>query len=80
MIFSVWDPASGDDPKKVDPAKQVKTLHKDGAVRVGRFGGEGTGGQSFLDFDWKAGETYRLLVAKSPELWRDASGPRPPNF
>lgn len=62
VIFSVWDPAAGDDPKKVDPAKQVKTLHKDAAVRVGRFGGEGTGGQSFLDYAWKAGTTYRFLV------------------
>ena len=32
------------------------------SVRVGRFGGEGTGGQSFFDFDWKVGETYRFLV------------------
>src|SRR6476646_9043713 len=24
VIFSVWDPSAGDDPKKVDPAKQVK--------------------------------------------------------
>jgi Domain of unknown function (DUF3472)/Domain of unknown function (DUF5077) len=62
VIFSVWDPTSGDDPKKVDETKRVKTLHKDDGVRVGRFGGEGTGGQSFFDFDWKAGETYRFLV------------------
>jgi hypothetical protein len=61
-IFSVWDPTAGDDPKKVDPEKRVKMLHKDDAVRVGRFGGEGTGGQSFFDFDWKTGETYRFLV------------------
>ena len=61
-IFSVWDPTSGDDPKKVDPEKRVKMLHKDDAVRVGRFGGEGTGGQSFFDYDWKVGETYRFLV------------------
>lgn len=61
-IFSVWDPTAGDDPKKVDEAKRVKTLHKGDGVRVGRFGGEGTGGQSFFDTDWKVGETYRFLV------------------
>ena len=62
VIFSVWDPATGDNPATVPPAKRVKLLHKDKAVRVGRFGNEGTGGQSFLDFDWKINETYRFLV------------------
>jgi hypothetical protein len=66
VIFSVWDPTSGDDPKKVPEEKKVKLLHKDEAVRVGRFGGEGTGGQSFFDYDWKVGETYRFLVKAEP--------------
>ncbi len=70
VIFSVWDPGSQSDPKKVDPEKQVKMLHKDAAVRVGRFGNEGTGGQSFFDYDWKVGETYRFCVAAH------AKGPR----
>ena len=67
VIFSVWDPTSGDDPKSVPDEKRVKTLHKDDAVRVGRFGGEGTGGQSFFDFDWKIGDTYRFLVAATAD-------------
>jgi hypothetical protein len=62
VLFSVWDPTAGDDPKKVDDTKRVKMLHKDDAVRVQRFGGEGTGGQSFFDYEWKVGETYRFLV------------------
>ncbi len=62
VLFSVWDPTAGNDPKKVAEADRVKTLHKDDAVRVGRFGGEGTGGQSFLDYDWKVGDTYRFYV------------------
>ena len=62
VIFSVWDPGKQDDPNSVDPAKRVKLVSKDDAVRVGRFGNEGTGGQSFLDLDWKPGETYRFLV------------------
>lgn len=61
LIFSVWD-SEQDDPKKVDEDRRVKLLHKDEKVRIGRFGGEGTGGQSFLDYDWKIGETYRFLV------------------
>ncbi|AWM39765.1 hypothetical protein GobsT_18730 [Gemmata obscuriglobus] len=67
VLFSVWDPTTGDDPKKVDESKRVKMLHKDAAVRVGRFGGEGTGGQSFFDYDWKIGETYRFLVTAKPD-------------
>ncbi len=62
VIFSVWDPGKQDDPNSVDPANRVKLVTKDDAVRVGRFGNEGTGGQSFLELDWKPGETYRFLV------------------
>jgi hypothetical protein len=62
VLFSVWDPGSQDDPKAVAEEKRVKLLHKDDAVRVGRFGNEGTGGQAFFDYDWKVGETVRFLV------------------
>ncbi len=61
VLFSVWD-SNQNDPKAVGEDKRVKLLHKDGKVRIGRFGGEGTGGQSFLDYDWKVGDTYRFLV------------------
>jgi hypothetical protein len=62
LIFSVWD-SNQNDPRAVGEEKRVKLLYKDEKVRIGRFGGEGTGGQSFLDYDWKTGETYRFLVA-----------------
>lgn len=62
VLFSVWDPASGDNPANVPADKRVKLLHKHDRVRVGRFGNEGTGGQSFLDFDWQLKDTYRFLV------------------
>ena len=61
VIFSVWD-SNQDDPKALPEDKRVKLLHKDDAVRIGRFGGEGSGGQSFLDCDWKNGAVYRFLV------------------
>jgi Domain of unknown function (DUF3472)/Domain of unknown function (DUF5077) len=61
VIFSVWD-SNQNDPKAVEDDKRVKLLHKDEKVRIGRFGGEGTGGQSFLDYDWKVGTAYRFLV------------------
>jgi hypothetical protein len=67
VLFSVWDPAAGDDPAKVPPEKRVKLLHNDNAVRVKRFGNEGTGGQSFFDYDWKVGETYRFFVTAAAD-------------
>lgn len=65
ILFSVWDPGKGDDPDAVKPDERVMLLHKDPQVRVGRFGGEGTGGQSFFDYDWKVDTTYRFLVTAS---------------
>lgn len=61
LIFSVWD-SGQNDPKAVAEKERVKLIHKDEKVRTGRFGGEGTGGQSFFDYEWKVGETYRFLV------------------
>src|SRR6478609_6183622 len=80
-IFSVWDPAGGDDPKKVSEEKRVKLLHKGEGVRVGRFGNEGTGGQSFFDHDWKVGQPYRFLVtakADGPDRTAYSGYFRPP--
>ncbi len=62
VIFSVWDPTQGDNPNAVPEDQRVEILYKDEAVEARRFGGEGTGGQSFFKFDWKPGETYRFLV------------------
>ena len=61
LLFSVWD-SGQNDPKAVAADKRVQLLHKDAKVRIGRFGGEGTGGQSFFDYDWKTGQKYRFLV------------------
>jgi hypothetical protein len=62
LIFSVWD-SEQNDRKAVAADRRVKLIQKDEKVRVGRFGGEGTGGQSFFDFNWKPDTTYRFLLA-----------------
>jgi Domain of unknown function (DUF3472)/Domain of unknown function (DUF5077) len=67
VIFSVWDPTRGDDAAKVPPEQRVEILHQDPDVEVKRFGGEGTGGQSFFKYDWKVGETCRFLVRAKVE-------------
>jgi hypothetical protein len=61
LLFSVWD-SQQNDPKAVAEDQRTKLVHKDEKVRIGRFGGEGTGGQSFFDYDWKVRETYRFMV------------------
>ena len=59
VLFSVWDPAEGNG---------MTTLLKKGeGVTAQRFGGEGTGGQSYLPFNWKAGTTYRFLTRGKPD-------------
>ena len=72
VIFSVWDPGKQDDPRTVPPERRVKVLDKDPQTRVGRFGNEGTGGQSFLDLDWTPGKDYRFLVTTRAEGDRTA--------
>lgn len=72
VLFSVWDPRKQDNAKAVPEEQRVQVRHQDGAVRVKRFGGEGTGGQCFLDFDWKVGETYRFCVAATADGERSA--------
>jgi hypothetical protein len=75
VLFSVWEPGPQNDPKAVDEERRVKLVAKGEDVRIGRFGGEGTGGQSFFDYDWKAGETYRFLVtAKADDKRTEYAG------
>ena len=36
-------------------------------VRIGEFGNEGSGGQSYLVFLWQADTTYRFLTEVKPD-------------
>lgn len=67
VIFSVWDNHRGNNPGAVPEDVQVRILHAGEGVKVSRFGGEGTGGKSMFDYDWKIGETYRFLVTARPD-------------
>lgn len=72
VLFSVWDPGRQNDPSATPEDRRVKVLSQGDGVRVRRFGGEGTGGQSFYDYDWQLGETCRFLVASRPDGDRTA--------
>lgn len=57
ILFSVWDPNNG-----------TSTATKSGTnVITQRFGGEGTGGQAYLIYNWKAGNTYKFLTQALPD-------------
>ena len=63
IIFSIWDPvAHGDNPNDVPEEERTKLVKLGKDARSGRFGGEGTGGQSFVDYPWAIGENMRFLV------------------
>ncbi|VXC68684.1 DUF3472 domain-containing protein [Massilia sp. 9I] len=58
VLFSVWDADNG--------AKTTLAGKGAGVVDNG-FGGEGTGGQSYLVYNWLAGNTYRFLTRARPD-------------
>lgn len=66
ILFSVWSPFNTDDPKQIPDDKKIKLLKKGTDVHTGEFGNEGSGGQSYLTYNWKAGETYKFLIHAQP--------------
>ncbi|MGC4037517.1 MAG: DUF3472 domain-containing protein [Chitinophagaceae bacterium] len=66
ILFSVWSPFETDDPSKIPDDKKIKLLKKGKEVHTGEFGNEGSGGQSYLKYNWKAGATYRFLLKGEP--------------
>ena len=67
ILFSVWSPFSTDDPKNIPEDHRIQLLAKGKGVHSGEFGNEGSGGQSFMIYPWKAGTTYRFLNRVRPD-------------
>ena len=67
VLFSVWSPFSTDDPKKIPEDQRIVALGRGPEVKIGEFGNEGSGGQSYLIYPWKAGKTYRFLTQVTPD-------------
>lgn len=66
ILFSVWEPGEQNNPNTTPEERRVQTISSGDGVRVKRFGGEGTGGQSFYDYDWQVDQTYRFVVYAKP--------------
>ncbi|KAF2335025.1 DUF3472 domain-containing protein [Flavobacterium daemonense] len=67
VLFSVWSPFNTDDPKSIPESQKIKMLKKGENVHTGEFGSEGSGGQSYLKYNWKAGTTYKFLLRGTPQ-------------
>ncbi len=66
VLFSVWSPYNTDDPNEIPEDQRIKLLKKGEGVHTGEFGNEGSGGQSYYKFMWKAGTTYKFLLKGKP--------------
>lgn len=67
VLFSVWSPFDTQNPKNIPDSHKIKLLRKGKDVHIGEFGNEGSGGQSYLCYPWKAGRTYKFLMQVHPD-------------
>lgn len=67
ILFSVWSPFSTDDPNNIPEDHKIKLNCKGDGVITGEFGNEGSGGQSYLQYNWQAGITYKFLLKGEPD-------------
>jgi hypothetical protein len=58
VLFSIWD---------ADNGAKTTLVRKGANVVDNTFGGEGTGGQSYLLYNWVAGNTYRFITRATPD-------------
>lgn len=65
VIFSIWDPGScsDDDMNACDQSKRANVTQCGPGVTCTRFGNEGSGAKTFLDFhEWQVGDSYQFLL------------------
>ena len=67
VLFSVWSPFQTDNPREIPKEQRIVVLGRGPEVHIGQFGNEGSGGQSYLVYPWKAGKTYRFLTEVQPD-------------
>lgn len=66
ILFSVWSPYKTDDPTKIPDEYRISLVKKGNDVTTGKFGNEGSGGQSYKKFYWKAKTRYGFLLGAKP--------------
>ena len=68
ILFSVWSPFKTDNPRDIPEEYKIKMIKKGSEVMTQDFGNEGSGGQSYRKYFWKAGNTYRFLLKGEPSV------------
>jgi hypothetical protein len=68
ILFSVWSPYKTDNPGEIPQDYRIILLKKGNEVISKEFGNEGSGGQSYRVFPWKAGTTYKFLLKGHPSV------------
>jgi len=66
VLFSVWSPFHTDDPSSIPDDEKIILVKKGEGVYTGEFGNEGSGGQSYLKYNWITGNTYQFLLKGKP--------------
>lgn len=66
ILFSVWSPFDTQDPNEIPDDHKIILLDKGSGVKTGEFGNEGSGGQSYKVYPWKASTTYKFLLKGVP--------------
>ena len=66
ILFSVWSPFATDDPATIPEAQKIRVIAKNPITYSGEFGHEGSGGQTYIKYPWKAGLTYKFLTRIKP--------------
>ena len=67
VLFSVWSPFETDNPADIPDSLRITLVKKGENTKIGEFGNEGSGGQSYIHYDWKAGERCRFLMGVKPD-------------
>jgi hypothetical protein len=67
ILFSVWSPFETDNPAEIPDTMRVTLVKKGENTIINDFGNEGSGGQSYIHYDWKAGERCRFLMGVKPD-------------
>lgn len=67
ILFSVWSPFDTQDPKLIPDSMKIKMLQRGEGVTIGEFGNEGSGGQSYLKYNWITGNTYKFMMQIEPD-------------
>lgn len=63
ILFAVWSNYNTDNPNEIPTEYEVKLLENGSDDILSEpFGGEGSGGHSYLKFNWKTETIYRFLV------------------